>query len=99
METPIRPQSGQANRGPTRLKRLSLRRVASEKTPVDINVNTGVAYGPNVETFSNYLGVVSHERLSILINSWEDVSEVDRNMLWEDVRVSFTLLSLSYNAF
>jgi len=76
-----------------------LRHAADEKTPVDIDVNTGVASGPNAETFSSYLGVVSRERLSILINSWDDVYEVDQNMLWEDVQVSFTLLSLSYNAF
>jgi len=80
-KTPIRPRSGRGSRGPTRLKRLSLRRVASEKTQVDINVNTEVASGPNGETFNNYLGVVSRERLSILINSWDDVSEVDQNML------------------
>jgi len=67
-----------------------LRRVAGEKTPVDIDVNTEVVTGPNVETFSNYLGVVACERLSILINSWDDVSEVDQNMLWEDILVSFT---------
>jgi len=69
----VRPSFGRASRGPTRLKRLSLRRVAGEKTPVNIDVNTGVASGPNVETFSSYLGVVSHEILSILINSRDDV--------------------------
>ena len=81
-QTPIRPRSGQANRGPTRLKRLSFRRAAGEKTLVDIDVNTGVASGPNAETFSNYLGVVSRERLSIWINSWDDVLKVDQNMLY-----------------
>jgi len=98
-QTPIRPRSGRGNKGPTRLKRLSLRRAAGEKTRLDIDVNTGVASGPNVETFNCYLGVFSRERLSILINSRDDVSEVDRNMLWEDVQVSFILLLLSYNAF
>jgi len=98
-QTPIRPRSRRGSRGPTRLKRLSLRHVVSEKRRVDIDVNTGVAFGPNAETFNNYLGVVSRDRLSILINSWDEVSKVDQNMLWEDVHVSFTLLSLSYNAF
>jgi len=76
-----------------------MRRAAGQKTHVDIDVNTGVASGHNADTFNNYLGVVSRERLSILINSWDDVSKVDRNMLWEDVQVSFTLLSFSYIAF
>ena len=29
-------------------------------------------------------GIVSRERLSILINSWDEVSEVDQNMIWEE---------------
>jgi len=98
-QTLMRPRSGRGNRGPTRLKRLSLRRVAGEKTHLDIDVNAGVASGPNAKTFNSYLGVVSRERLSILLYSWDDVSEVDRNMLWEHVRVRFTLLSFSCNAF
>jgi len=98
-QTPIRPRSEQGNIGPTRLKRLSLKRVVGETTCVDIDVNTGVAFGPNADSFNNYLGFVSCERLSILINSWDDMSEVNRNMLRKDVRASFTLLLLSYNAF
>jgi len=58
-----------------------LRRAASEKTRIDIDVNMGVASGPNVETLNRYLRVASRERFSILINSWDDVSEVDQNML------------------
>jgi len=80
-QTPIRPRSGRGSRGPTRLKRLSLRRAAGEKTRVNIDVNTGVSSGPNAETFNRYLRVVSRERLSILINSLDDILKVDRNML------------------
>ena len=81
------------------MKRLALKRAAGEKTHADIDVNTGVAFGPNVDEFNSYLGVVSRERLSILINSWDDVSEVNHNMIWEDVLVSFTLLLLPYDDF
>jgi len=49
---------------------------------VDIDINTGLAFGPNAETFNNYLRVLSRERLSILINSWDDVSKDDQNMLF-----------------
>ena len=98
-QTPIKPRSGQDSRGPTRLKCLALKRVAGEKTRADIDVNTGVAFGPKADEFMSYLGVVSHERLSILINSWDEVSEVDQNMIWEDVLVRFTLLLLPYNDF
>ena len=75
------------------MKRLALRRAAGDKTRVDIDVNTGVAFGRKADEFMSYLGylgVVSRERLSILINSWDEVSEVDRNIIWEDVLVSFT---------
>jgi len=41
------------------LKRLTLKRVAGEKTRVDIDVNTEVTFGPNADEFMNYLGVVS----------------------------------------
>jgi len=67
-----------------------LRRAVGEKTRVDIDVNTRVAFGPKAYEFMSYLGVVSRERLSILISSWDEVSEVDQNMIWEDVLVSFT---------
>jgi len=48
-QTPIIPRSGRGSKGPTRLKRLTLRRAAGEKTRVDIDVNTGVAFGPKAE--------------------------------------------------
>jgi len=39
------PPFGRASRGRTRLQHLSLRRASGEKTPVNIDVNTGVAFG------------------------------------------------------
>jgi len=82
------------------MKRLAKKRATGDKKPVvDIDVNTGVAFGPHANEFYSYLGVVSRERLSILINTWDEVSEVDRNMLWEDVLVRFTLLLLTHSAF
>jgi len=54
-----------------------LRCAAGEKTRVDIDVNTGVAFGPKADELMSYLEVVSCERLSILINSWDEVSKVD----------------------
>jgi len=76
-----------------------LKRDTGEKTRVDIDVNTGVAFGPHADEFISYLEVVSRERLSILVNSWDEVSEVDRNMIKEDLLISFILLLLPYNAF
>jgi len=67
-QTSIKSLSGRGSRGLTRLKNLALKRVTGEKTHVDIDVNTGVAFGPNADEFMSYLGVVSRVRLSILIN-------------------------------
>jgi len=54
-QTPIRPRSGRGSRGPIRLKCLALKRVVGEKTRVDIDVNTGVAFGPKADEFMSYL--------------------------------------------
>jgi len=82
-QTPISSTSPSKRftRGPTRLRRLSLRRASGKNTPVNIDVNTKVTPGLSVDTFNSYLGVVARERISILTNSWDDVIEVDRNML------------------
>jgi len=40
------------------LKHLALRRAVGEKTRVDIDINTGVAFGPKADEFMSYLGVV-----------------------------------------
>jgi len=62
-----------------------LRHASGEKTPVTIDASNEMASGPNVDTFSIYLGVVACERISILTNSWDNVTEVDQIMLLEDV--------------
>jgi len=99
-QTPISstPLFGRSTRGPTRLRYLSLRHASGEKTQLDIDVNIGVTSGPNSDTFSSYLGVFARERVFILTNSWDDMIEVDQNMLWEDALVMYTLLLLSYIA-
>ena len=91
--------SGRSTRGATRLRSLSLRCASGDRTPLTIDVSTGVPFGSNVDTFINYLGVVAQERISILTPSWDNVTEVDQNMLWEDILVMYTLLLLSYIAF
>jgi len=92
-------RSGRSTRGPTRLRRLLLRSARGVKTPVIIDVITGVASGPNADTFNSYLGVVAREKISILIPLWDHVPEVDRTMIWEDILVMYTLLLLSYIVF
>ena len=52
-QTLIRSQFGRGRRGPTRLKRLALKRLSRKTTRVDIDVITGVAFGPNADEFNN----------------------------------------------
>ena len=41
------------------MKCLALKRAVGEKTRVDIDVNTIVAFSPKADEFMSYLGVVS----------------------------------------
>jgi len=44
-----------SNRGATRLKSLLKKLVIGKKTSVDVDVQTGRAFGPIVEIFNTYL--------------------------------------------
>ena len=81
-----------SNRRATRLKDLIVRRANGEKTPVEIDARTGVTTGLNANIFQSYLGFLVREHISILVPSWEDVTQVQRDMLWQDVLVIFCLL-------
>ncbi|KOM26800.1 hypothetical protein LR48_Vigan317s002100 [Vigna angularis] len=74
-----------------KLKQLMVRRNSGERTPVDVNVITGVASGPNADAFRSYLGVLARERINILTPSFEHVSEVDRNIIWNDLLTTFDI--------
>ena len=58
-----------------------------QKMPLIIDVNAGVATRPNSKKFSSYLRIVVCERISILTDSWDNVTEHERNMIWKDILV------------
>jgi len=74
-------------RGPTRLKTICTKINKGQKIPFPINVNIGVATRLNSKNFSSYLGVVARERISILTDSWDNVTEHKRNMIWKNIMV------------
>ncbi|KOM27029.1 hypothetical protein LR48_Vigan358s000700 [Vigna angularis] len=78
-------------RGPTRMKQLFIRKNSGERTPVNVNVTTGVATGPHADDFRSYLGVVARNKISILIPSFDHVSEGDRNIIWQDILMTFDI--------
>jgi len=55
-----------SDRGATRLKSLLKKLGSGKKTPVDVDVHTSRAIGPNAEIFHTYLGIVAREKISIL---------------------------------
>ena len=81
------PPSKRSGRGATRLKALTKKLASGKKTKVDVDVNTGMAYGSNGKLFRTYLGIVAREKISILTPSWDHVTEHERNIIWEDILV------------
>jgi len=75
-------------RGPTRLRELLIRRAKGQKTHVDINVDTGMPSGRYGDVFKSYLGMLARERISILLPSFDHVTEVDREIIWQDLLVT-----------
>ncbi|WVZ16028.1 hypothetical protein V8G54_013594 [Vigna mungo] len=64
---------------------------ATRGTPVNVNVITGVATGRYADDFRSYLGSVARDRISILTESYDHVSEVDRNIIWNDILLTFDI--------
>jgi len=75
-------------RGATRLKELLIRRAKGQKTHVDINVDTRMPSGHYADVFKSYLGILAREKISILTPSFDHVTEVDREMIWQDLLVT-----------
>ena len=59
-----------------------------QKTPLEIDVHTGVPSGPFAQSFQSYLGTLAREKVSILTPRWEDVTEAEKNLIWQDVQVN-----------
>lgn len=75
----------------THLKVIAKRHNSGEKIPLDINISIGVATGENVALFQSYLGYIARDKISILIPHWEDVPEALKNILWQDVLLTFDI--------
>ncbi|KOM55381.1 hypothetical protein LR48_Vigan10g127300 [Vigna angularis] len=76
--------SARPTRGATTLRQLMVRRNSGERTLVDVNVITGVTSSPNADVFRSYIGILARNRIFILTPSFDHVSEVDRNIIWND---------------
>ena len=61
----------------TRIRSLALRHASGDRTPLTVDVTTGVTYGSNANMFNNYHGVLPREKMSILVHSLDHVPKVD----------------------
>ena len=60
-----------------------------------MDATTGRGLGPHKEKFHNYLGVVAREKIPIIHNSWKDVPNTLKDLVWNDILVSD--LNIEYN--
>ena len=91
-----RSGSGDKGRSVTRLKGLTARRVAREKTQVEVDPRSGKVSGPNAAKFKSYLGLLARHHVPITTPSWDDVEETEKNLMWQDVQVFLYLLKTLY---
>ena len=47
--------------------------------------------GPNRAVFVSYLGVLARTKVSILVPTWDHVTESEKNTIWQDLTVSHRL--------
>jgi len=80
--------SSKKTREATRLRALTISHLGGVRVPVDIDPQTGRASGPNQARFVTYLGVLARSKVSILVPDWNHVTEADKNLIWQDLRVS-----------
>ncbi|XP_052723153.1 uncharacterized protein LOC128193539 isoform X2 [Vigna angularis] len=78
-------------RGVTRVADVTSGRVDGQRRHVDIDPRSGHPSGPNADRFRSYLGKLAKSHVSILHACWDDVPEVDKNLLWQDVQQHFDI--------
>ncbi|KOM47481.1 hypothetical protein LR48_Vigan07g118500 [Vigna angularis] len=83
-------------RGVTRVADVTSGRVDGQRRHVDIAPRSGHPLGPNADRFRSYLGKLAKSHVSILHACWDDVPEVDKNLLWQDVLTSVSVQSDVY---
>ena len=82
------PMKSRNTRKSTRLRRLTVRALDQPKPTVYVDAATGRGSGPFKEKFHSYLGVVAREKIPIVHNSWKDVPDTLKDLVWNDILVS-----------
>ncbi|XP_028216688.1 uncharacterized protein LOC114398721 [Glycine soja] len=85
------PTKCRNTRKSTRLRRLTVRALDQPKTTVYVDAATGRGSGPFKEKFHSYLGVVAREKIPIVHNSWKDVPDTLKDLVWNDILAKFDI--------
>jgi len=58
-----------------------------ERMPVHIDPRSGEPSGPWEKKYRSYIGMLAKMKVSITIACWDDIAEVVKNLLWQDLVV------------
>jgi len=83
-------KSSKKTREVNRLRALTMSCLGGSKVPDDIYPETGRASGPNHVQFVSYLGILTRTKVSILLLDWDHVTKVDKNLIWQDLCVTYS---------
>ncbi|KAL5131674.1 hypothetical protein HKD37_12G034505 [Glycine soja] len=92
------PQSNQQSeamsrntRRSTQLRMLTRRTLDQPQPIVTVDAATGRGSGPHKEKFHSYLGVVAREKVPIVHNSWKDVPDTLKELVWNEILAKFDI--------
>lgn len=83
-------------RGATICKKVIIKRNKGDRYELIWNAK-GVPCGPNRKLLSSWIGCCTRRRLSITTNTWKEVPEEQKDMIWEEILVYFFISFISVN--
>jgi len=72
----------------THLRGHAISHLGGARVPVDIAPQADRASSPNHAQFVSYSNVLARSKVSILVPNWNHVTEVKKNLMWQDICVS-----------
>ncbi|KAG2376540.1 uncharacterized protein HKW66_Vig0241700 [Vigna angularis] len=72
-------------RSVTQLPDVTSHRDAGERLTMEIDPRSGAPTRAHAKKFRRYLAMLAKTRVFIVVNCWDDVPEVEKNLLWQDI--------------
>ena len=72
---------------------MTLRTLDQPRPTVNVDVATGRGSSPHKEKFYIYLGVIAGEKIPIVHNTWKDVPDSLKDLVWDDILVSDIMIN------